>query len=133
MYTSDRVKGVDLGRIALMYLAGSVFLAVFGFIYELFSHEVYSASMIYAFLIPLVGGCGAFLALDLFAPEDWVFAKMPRNLYHCGIMTLSVGSVFRGVLEIYGTTNQLSAVYFIVGGAMLVGGTVGVLRINRAR
>ena len=131
MYTSDRAKGVDLGRIALTYLAGSVFLAVFGFIYELFSHEVYSASMIYAFLIPLVGGCGAFLALDLFAPEDWVFAKMPRNLYHCGIMTLSIGSVFRGVLEIYGTTNQLSVVYLIAGAVLILVGVVGFLKMNR--
>ena len=131
MYTSDRVKGVDLGRIALAYLAGSVFLAIFGFIYELFSHEVYSASMIYAFLIPLVGGCGVFLGLEIFSPEDWVFPKMPRNLYHCGIMTLSIGSVFRGVLEIYGTTNRLSAVYLIAGGALLAGGILGFIKMNR--
>lgn len=33
---------------------------------------------------------------------------------------LSVGSVFQGALEIYGTTNSLSIVYPIAGGALLL-------------
>lgn len=41
--------------------------------------------------------------------------NMTRNLYHSGIATLTVGSIIRGVLDIYGTTNQLTNYYWIVG------------------
>ena len=37
-------------------LGAALFCAVFGMIYEVFSHEVYSYYMIYAFVIPLLLG-----------------------------------------------------------------------------
>ena len=70
--------------------------------------------MIYAFAYPLVGGTLPFLGIAVFGVK-----KLPcfisRNLWHCGIATLTIGSIFNGVLEIYGTTNSLSIVYTICG------------------
>ena len=40
------------------------------------------------------------------------------NLWNSAIAAFSVGSVFQGVLEIYGTTNSLSVVYPAVGGIL---------------
>ncbi len=96
------------------YLLFSLFCVLFGAVYENFSHEVYSNYMIYAFLFPLIGGTLVFSALALSGARR-VPGKMARNFYHSGIVTLTVGSIFKGVLEIYGTTNRLIRVYWIVG------------------
>ena len=42
------------------------------------------------------------------------------RLYNCGIATLIVGSIFQGVLEIYGTTNSLVNVYLAVGAMLII-------------
>ena len=44
---------------------------------------------------------------------------MARRFHHFGISALTVGCIFCGVLEIYGTTNRLVIVYFTVGGMFL--------------
>ena len=44
--------------------------------------------------------------------------------WSAGIAVLSVGSVMRGVLDIYGTTNALIVVYPVAGGILL---TLGLL------
>ena len=49
----DRKKCAETVRV---YLIISVLCAVFGAVYELFSHKVYSIYMIFAFMIPLLGG-----------------------------------------------------------------------------
>lgn len=33
-------------------------------------------------------------------------------LQQCGIYTLTVGSIFRGILDIYGTTNHADVIYW---------------------
>ena len=43
-------------RITFRYLLATVLCAVFGAVYELFSHGVYAYGMLYAFAFPLVGG-----------------------------------------------------------------------------
>ena len=47
------------------YAAVSAFMLLFGAVYEYFSHGVFSAFMVYAFLIPLLGG---YLPFRLFRP-----------------------------------------------------------------
>lgn len=111
MYTS-----ADLLKKHLLYnLAGTLFLVLFGAVYELFSHGVYSYFMLYAFVFPLVCGVTLYTVLLL-------AGKPPRraflNLWNSAIAAFSVGSIFQGVLEIYGTTNALSAVYPICGGVL---------------
>lgn len=109
-------------KTAFVYLLISLFCALFGAVYEVFSHEVYSFYMLYAFLFPLAGGTFPFLAISLFRkryPEI-----VARNVYHSGIATLTVGSIIQGVLEIYGTTNRLTGLYWTVGFILLFVGIV---------
>lgn len=109
-------------KTAFVYLLVSLLCAVFGAVYEVFSHGVWSGYMVYAFLFPLVGGALPFCHLALRGrslPPRWT-----RNFHHAGIATLTVGSFFEGVLAIYGTTNRLTIVYWIAGAALVLGGLI---------
>ena len=113
MSTSEKV----LKRNLRFHLLASGFLAVFGFVYELFSHGVYSGWMIFAFAVPLLLGALPYaLLLRLGKRPGRVFLQ----LWNAGVACLSVGSVFQGVLAIYGTTNALIVVYPIAGGLLLL-------------
>jgi len=89
----------------LGHMIFAIFIAVFGAIYEKFSHEVYSYYMIYAFMIPLCLGSFAYLLASKKAKKE------PRNItisaWNAVVVTLTIGSIFQGILEIYGTTNRL--------------------------
>ena len=79
--------------------------------------------MIYAFAIPLVGGTLPFLTLArLGIKKEICFTS--RSLWHCGVATLTVGSIFTGVIEIFGTVSSFSAIYTIVGAALCIAGLV---------
>ncbi len=95
----------------------SILTAVFGAVYEYFSHGVYSYFMIYAFLIPLILGAFPSLCFAFFKHKS--ISSWTMRLYNCGIAALTVGSVFEGVLQIYGTTNRLIVFYPIVGAGLL--------------
>lgn len=114
MFTSDEKR---LARAALDDALLAAFFAFFGGVYELFSHEVYSYWMIYAFAIPLVGGVIPMVVLLLRHKLPSVRSLM---LWHFGLVTLTVGSVMQGVVAIYGSTNRLIAVYPAVGAALLL-------------
>lgn len=123
LYTSGTNEKSRAEQTAFVYFLIALFCALFGAVYEVFSHEVYSFYMIYAFAFPLVGGTLPF----------WLLARNGRgkypgtvacNLYHSGIATLTVGSMIRGVLDIYGTTNKLSGYYFSVGGLLVIIGVI---------
>lgn len=114
-------------KAALVYLVVSCVCALFGAVYELFSHEVYSFYMIYAFAFPLVGGSLPFAVYALTGTK--YPPTIARNLYHAGIATLTAGSIVRGILEIYGTTNALSRLYWFAGaGFVIVGVVVGFIQ-----
>lgn len=123
MYTSDTDVSRKALKTAFVYLLVSLFCALFGAVYERFSHEVYSFYMIYAFVFPLAGGTLPFLAISLFRKR--YPGAVARNLYHSGIATLTVGSIVQGILDIYGTTNRLTGLYWIVGAILVISGIVG--------
>ena len=103
----------------LLATAGTVFLSA---VYECFSHQVYSRAMILAFLYPLLGGLLPATLLMMKAelqPGEWA-----RSLWGAGIASLTLGSLFRGALEIYGTTSRLSTVYPVLGWALLALGLI---------
>lgn len=126
LYTSDiKTQHKDTLKTAFVYLLISLFCVLFGAVYEYFSHEVYSGYMIYAFIFSMISA-GAFLAICLLPLKKYPGA-IARNLYHSGIATLTVGSIIRGVLDIYGTTNSLDRLYWIAGVVLLVAGIVGYL------
>ena len=109
-------------KTSFAYLVAVLFCAFFGAVYELFSHGVYSYFMMYAFAIPLALGVLPNLAATRFgwrAPN-----KLAANAWNSGVAALTVGCIFQGALEIYGTTNQLAAVYPVVAAALLAVGVV---------
>ena len=120
MYTSDETKTII--KKALVFVAVSAFCAFFGAVYELFSHEVYSYFMIYAFAVPLLLGALPLLSLTLWGRRP--LRKAALSVWSAGIATLTVGCMFKGVLDIYGTTNRLIVVYPAAGAFLLVLGLV---------
>ena len=117
MYTSDIKKNV---KTIFVYICFTIFCAFFGAVYELYSHEVYSYFMIYAFAFPLVLGVLLF-SLVLLAGMRFP-SRLSFNLYNSGVACLTVGSIMKGVLDIYGTENGLIYVYFIAGFLFSVSG-----------
>ena len=109
---------------ALRYLGAALLCAVFGIIYEAFSFGVYSPFMVFAFVFPLLLGAFPNLLIALFAPDLYP-GTISRYVYHAGVSTLTVGSIFWGVLEIYGTTSPLENVYLILGSILVGSGAVG--------
>ena len=120
MYISDKNRK-EAVETAVNYLLISLICALFGAIYEFFSHGVYSYHMIYAFAFPLAGGVLPFLLIA--AGDIRIFPGWPaRCLHHAGIATLTVGSLLRGALEIYGTTNALLKIYPLAGAVLIAAG-----------
>ena len=110
-------------KLILIDLVTALFCALFGAVYEAFGHGVYSYGMLYAFAFPLALGVFPLYLIDvLHAPYP---GKALRNLWHAGIAALTVGSIVTGILEIYGTTNPLTAVYWILGAVFLGAGAAG--------
>lgn len=118
MSTSATNFRLRAAKTALVYLVVTTACALFGAIYELFSHEVYSFYMIYAFAFPLCGGVAPYLLLSL-SSKLQMSDDYDRLTGHTGIATLTVGSLMSGILEIYGTTNRWVLLYWPVG-ALLV-------------
>lgn len=117
------VNGKKASKTSFVYLLISLFCVLFGAVYEIYSHEVYSYFMLYAFTFPLAGGTLPFSIFTLIKIKRYPNA-LSRNLYHFGIATLTVGSIIRGVLDIYGTTNALSEWYWRVGAAFVIAGVL---------
>lgn len=115
----------------MKYLAASIVIAAVAAVYGLFSHGVYSYFMTYAFMIPLLGGALPHLITAMKKadadtknsanePEEYTesrtqtgFAKLfdAKDTQLAIIATLTAGSLLKGVLDIYGTTNRLLIAY----------------------
>ena len=104
------------------YLWASIFCAFFGAVYEAFSHGVYSYFMLYAFAFPLVLGTLPAVLSGLRGRRTPSSAA--AQLWGAGVATLTTGAVFRGILDIYGTSSGLTFVYWIAGGAFLLASIV---------
>lgn len=107
---------------SLIYLGISIFVFIFGQIYEYFSHGVYSSYMMFVFLIPFIG---------LFIPSLLNNLILKRKItdnvtlpWKCGIATLTVGTIYKGVLEIYGTSGTFEQVYLIIGSLLCIIATI---------
>ena len=105
---------------------------LFGTAYELFSHHVYSNFMIFAFLFPLLLGEIPFSVLGRMEEQKQP-SPVSRCLYSSGVAALTAGSVFQGILAIYGTTSRLSAIYWIVGTLLVLAGVTLYIMERRRR
>lgn len=100
-----------------LYLYFSIFILIFSVIYEIFSHGVYTPYMYLSFLIPLI------LGVIIKKVSFYIKIKIPvisDNLYNAFINTLTIASLFNGVLIIYGTTNNLIYIYWIISALLLL-------------
>ncbi len=102
-----------------IYIGVTIFAGIFSFVYELFSHQVYSNAMIYWFAIPLVLGVAPNLVATT-NPRFDVGSAWQKTMQAFAVATLSVGLILQGIVEIYGTTNSLINYFFVVGGAFLL-------------
>lgn len=110
--------GKEIEKLVFTYLIITLVCAGFGAVYEFFSHGVYSYYMLYAFMIPFLGGTVYFYCILYFRSK--IPRCIARRFQHFGILTVTVGCMVCGILEIYGTTNHLVNIYFIVGGMFFV-------------
>ena len=89
--------------------------------------------MVFAFAYPLVGGTLCSLLIGQARPGQ----ARPAGalMWRSGVAALTVGSLMRGALEIYGTSHPLTAVYVLVGSALCAVGAIqfvfDVLRVSR--
>lgn len=103
-----------------IYIGVTLFCIAFGFIYEIFSHNVISYYMILGFLWPLCGGVIIYLLMTLLA-KKYAFSILSSYLYNAGLATLTVGCYFHGIIEIYGTTRPFYVYFYNILGFILLG------------
>ena len=108
---------LDTKRQAIKYFIISIFFLIFGVVYEAFSHNVFSNYMMWAFLIPLFLGFVPYMILYILNKKINIISL---QLYNSCILTFTLGSIMKGILEIYGTTNVLMNVYLPVSITLLV-------------
>lgn len=123
----------------------TIFVFAFAQIYGIFSHGVSSAFMSYAFLLPLsliflpklLNLCtGNRLwngSLETEKGEKKLFlSSLASFLWKSGVAVLTVGSLYKGVLDIYGTSGSFEWVYLVVGVLTLVSGGISALLAKKA-
>ena len=99
---------------AKIYIPITLFCILFGWVYEMYSFGVYSNYMIYAFIFPLIGGIIFWLLIGTSKKIIYI-NKILINSHSASIATFTFGFIFKGVLDIYGTTSNLCNIYWIVG------------------
>ena len=122
MFISERIKRNTL-KTAFIYIGITIFVGLFGGIYEMFSNNVFSPAMYLAWIIPCTLGAFVYLALA-YVPLEKVPGMATACVYNFGVAMLTIRSIFIGVIEIYGTTNRvmltiytvLSIVFLVIGG-----------------
>ncbi len=111
LHINDQKAGSVLR--AAVYVAIAAFLALFGFIYENYSHDVFSYSMVYAFAPALIAA-GFYLLCGLIKAFP-----VPRRVLNffvdAAVATFTMGLLLKGAVEIYGSDNELIPIFFYVG------------------
>ncbi len=131
MSTSDkRAGGDDFSSVVGAYLAAVLGCALFGAVYECFSHGVYSPFMVCAFAFPLLLGALPFCLLQRSGRP--FPGPLAADFIHAGAAALTVGSILRGVLDIYGTTSPLLTAYWIVGASLSAAGWMSAFLSGRS-
>ena len=101
------------------YVLVTCLVTLFGGVYERFSFGVWSCFMVFAFAVPLVLGILPW-AVNAARERPVLPSRAARQLWNAGTAALTVGCLFRGILEIYGTASALGTLYWIVGPVLLL-------------
>lgn len=112
MFISEKNKKGYLIRF-FAYLGITAFIALFGFVYEQFSHGVNSNYMWFAWIYPLIFGALVY-AILCFAPIKLVPGVIAESCYNLGVALLTTRSILQGVLEIYGKTNDRMVLIYLI-------------------
>ena len=133
MYTSaHEANAAEYLKRAKIYLILAIVCCLIGAVYEHFSFGVYSYFMLYAFAVPLL--CGALPALLLASSRrPRTIPQWSMKLADAGIAAWTVGSFFRGILEIYGTASGLTKWYWIAGAILLMSALLPFLKQRMRR
>lgn len=125
----------------------TVFVFVFAKIYGIFSHGVSSVFMSYAFLLPLsliflpklLNLCtgnrlwnGSLETEEEEGEKKLFLSSLASFLWKSGVAVLTVGSLYKGVLDIYGTSGSFEWVYLVVGVLTLVSGGISALLAKKS-
>ena len=123
MFTSEKNKKTVFKEL-ILYVGITAFIALFGFVYEQFSHGINSNYMWFAWAWVLGFGVLPYLLL-YFLPIKRVPGVLTECVYNLGVAILTTRSIFYGVLEIYGKTNsKMALIYTILAIIFLVAGVV---------
>jgi len=98
---------LDIKKNNIIYLVISIFCGIFSFVYEQFSHEVYSPYMMYPGVVTLLAGIGI-TSLIRKGHTKW-----SMRFYNSSVACFVVGMYIKGILDIYGTTNEYVQIYFL--------------------
>ena len=121
MFISEKNKKTLL-KILIAYICITAFIALFGIIYEQFSHNVYSFWMSFAWLWVLLFGLIPHVAF-YFLPINKIPGLLAGCFYNLGVAVFTAGSIYKGVVDIYGTTrDEMFRAYIIIAIICLVAG-----------
>ncbi len=107
-------------RFAAGNLVIATFCGIFAAVYEHFSFGVWSGQMVFSFAPCLTAGM-----LLVFAALGKRFpGRVCLETLTASAITFAVGMISAGVVEIYGTENDLLNVYPVAGGILLLAAAV---------
>lgn len=108
----------------LVYLGITAFIALFGFVYEQFSHNVHTFYMWFAWIWVLGFGFIPYLLFYLL-PIKRVPGLVSESVYNFGVAMITFRSIYKGVIIIYNTTgDDMIMAYTIISIVSLVGGAL---------
>ena len=108
----------------LIYLGITAFIALFGFVYEQFSHNVHTFYMWFAWIWVLGFGFVPYLLFYLL-PIKRVPGLISESIYNFGVAMITFRSIYKGVIIIYNTTgDDMIMAYTIISIVSLVGGAL---------
>ena len=129
-------------RTGMIYLAASLVIAAAAAVYGLFGHGVYSYWMTYAFMIPLLLGAAPHLLAaqntcqecqqepSLLSSSSTPLTRRPRRMQlpndaqAAVIAALTTGSLLKGALDIYGTSNRLLIAYPVIAALTVIAAVI---------
>ena len=128
MFTSDNdTLRLRAARHARNYVLVTCLVALFSGVYERFSFGVWSGFMVFAFAVPLVLGVLPW-AVNAARERPVVPSHAAHQLWSAGTAVLTVGCLFRGILDIYGTASALELVYWVAGPVLLLLSVLAVVK-----
>lgn len=110
-----------LNKTSVVYLVLSIMAVLVDKIYAIFGHGVHAASMTWMFMYLLMGGTLFYLIIKYFLRRipQYKGYRVFFNLYNSGIAALTVGSLFKGIIEIAGSSSVYTKIFFVFGWACI--------------